>query len=272
MKKLGSLLLILALFVGLAGNAAFAAGDPLPSAAPIFDHARFEKYAAYQYDTLSGDWSVYANEVISALDLLVDQGGRSSEGVSYFFLEITGNAMTGLLTPVLNVYYTGKNAVNATAVSFVIGAERYDFAVGAQDVNIGGRTASLMRIPLDDGGLTMLQKMSAVQSANLRIHGDEQYSALIKPAATYKSAKEQVEALSLASLPPMLRELHAIGVDRYKLWDLNAMRWAHATGVIPRMQLTPIETVRSQNGIELDATFNMLSPGLRNNKSVTALQ
>jgi len=272
MKRLGYLFLILAFtLTTFAGTAAFSAEEPLPPAAAAFDCARLEKYATYQYDPSSGDWRVCANEVVSALELLADQAGRFTDGVSYFYLEITGNAFTGLITPVLNVYYIGRLANNAAAVSFRIETRRYDFPVTVESVSVNGRAASLMRAPMDGDGLNMLRRMDASQSVYMRIHGDEAYSCLAKPASSYKSAREQVEALSLASLPPMLRELNELGIDRYQLWDLNDTRWTHLTGVAPRMELASIEAAATQRGIELDANFNMLSPGAKG-KSVAALQ
>ena len=263
---------LLTLMIALAAFAPTLAERELPLAAAAFDPARFEKYASYRRDTQSGEWTVCANEAISALELFADQAGRYSDGIVYFYLEIAGNSHTGLITPILNVYYRGRGAGDAAAVSFRIGDTRYDFPVRAVPADLGGRgQTSLMRIPMEAEGLRMLRELDAAGSVAVRIHGDEQYTALCQPAKTYKNARDQVEALSIASLSPMLRELDAIGIDRYRLWDLGSAGRASISGSELPLRATAMGPSQAVRGIELDEAFNMLSPGAKG-KSVTALQ
>ena len=240
-------------------------------AAAPFDHTAFKKYSVYQYDPDSGDWNVRANEVTAALMFIDAEAGGYSDGLCYFYLEITGNARTGMVIPVLNVIYTGTKAVNASAISFRVGSVRYDFAAAREPAAVISRKADLIRIPLDNAGIAMLNEMLSAGSAHVFVHGDVKYTCEAAVKDKYKNSKEQIEALSLINLGPMLTELSAIGMDHYGLWDLNAALWELNAGFRPHMDSAELYGGGDYNGLELDKTFNMLSPGVTG-KSVTALQ
>ena len=264
MKRTMSLCLI-ALLLALLPSVALGEGA-LPLAAPVVDQKQFERYAAYQYDEASGDWFVRGNGAELAMQQIAAEGPR---GICYFDLELYGNARTGLVMPELTVYYVDTQAMNASAISLVVGGTRYDLRVTSEAINIGGRRAEKLRAPMLSNGLDMLRAMAEAGSISIRLHGEQRASATIALKATYRNSAEQLQAASIGDVKQMLSELDAIGIGGYHLWDMNAARWKLETGKAPRMDAVALQPDAAAP-VALLPAFDMLYRG-DNGAAVTNL-
>lgn len=270
MKKYFSMLLAVLLLCGMM-SVAQADTLTLENALPSISNTQFEKYASYTCDTMTGEWSVHANEADAALAQFATSAPGYTGGIAYFYLELTGNARTGMVVPVLNIYYMGYNDAKSDAVSFCVDGVRYDFPVVTEETELADYDCERIRVFLNEEGLQMLRAMQDAEDVKVRLHGKIQYNMKPKFKKNYASAKEEIEASSLASFGRLLDELDALGMAEYDLWDASEAYWEAQYGVEPAVAVTTIWSNEAETPVKLNPDFEMLSRG-DNNKGVVELQ
>lgn len=259
-KKILALCVALCLVMGLS-SVAFAD-------APV----ALEKYAGYQLDKLSGEWTVTGNESRLAKELLKKNAGSYTDSFLFVELELTGNANSGRITPVLQLTYVDAEEINPTCVSFVIGDTRYDYTVSAVKTTIGYEHAEIIRIPMDETGLAMVRAMAASEKVLVKLGGGEnKCEVTLRTREKYANPLQRVYGLSLTGLTAMLNELDEMDFASYELYDLNAAEWLRAGGYESESQAVILQGEAGEFELDLDDDFEMLSTGDAG-KSVTKLQ
>lgn len=201
------------------------------AAAPL-EIADFEHYPSRTYDELTGNWSVHDVHADALIDRFWSHKINYGEVFSAFYLEIEGNALTGVWTPVLRVLYNGQKTLDATAVSILADGVRYDFAASSEKITYEEYyNAQLVSVPLNAEGVTALVEILAAEDVSVRLIGDAVYTSEINPETTV--ARRRIEAASLAGLEAGIALLDDAGLSEYALWDLSAAAWESEHGFAP---------------------------------------
>lgn len=258
MKKLVSLILAVMLLCTSAFAMEKSAAQP--------DWNRLEKYASFEENgTL---WSVMSNQGAAALARMSVEAAPYS-GYACFGLELTGDSETGIVVPVLAVYYAGSLALNGEIVSIAADGVRYDLSVYSETITLGRNKVEKLTAPLNAEGLDMIHAMLAAEEINVYLVGEQTFKMEPEQKKTYASAREELSARSLDALESMLNEFEAMG--EYKLWDLNEEWWLRTRGVEPAFCVTqlPAEEAAEEAvelAVELDEPMYVLSRGDQGNE------
>lgn len=259
-KRLLSVLLAAMLLLS-----AVAFAEDIPLAAGIVDTTSLERYASWTKN--ENTWSVYSNETAAALALL----GNDMANNGYFYLELTGDSATGLIIPQLVFIHTAYTSIDTEVVCMLIDGVRYDFKVVSEDGTINRQKAQFMRTPLDMEGIEALRKLETAEDVRVRYLGTTAFTYTVKPEAQYPTTKQTVEAASADGVKAMLKELDALNIDSYQLWDLNEEYWYFTKGYEPEMNMTELTGVKDEDEIKLTGDWEMLNVG-DSGATVTAFQ
>ena len=258
---------ILTLMLCLSGAAAQAAS--LPQAAQQMQLQTLERYPAYALDVQSGWWSVRTNEADALVARLWEDGAQYAESMCVFALETEGQAQTGLLIPVLRVYYScGTKPTRADAVALLSDGVRYDFAACSEVVKNGRTTVEVVSVPLTQEAFAAVCALRTAQSVSLRLMGESVVTAEFDLSAA--GARRQVEAASLSGLDSALTLLGQLGADAYALWDLSAAAWENIHGFAPAFARTQVTNVIGET--ETTDAFGMVAYGDRSKAAQAARQ
>jgi len=224
----------------------------------------FEHFPSYAFDSAAGKWSVRANPADALIDRFWDYGINYGTALCAFNLELEGNALTGVWTPVLRFYYmNGQKDINARAVSILVDGTRYDLAAASGETFNGRRSAELISAPLTKEALTAVQAMISGESVSVRLIGDAIYTAELDPETTV--TRRRVEAASLNGLQPAMDLLTEAGLNEYALWDLSADAWKNEYGFAPAFAQSALNFTLGENSINDD--FGMV---VRNDQTKAA--
>lgn len=255
--------LILAIALCLSSGAAKAAAQEdqaqavqrVPCAAQAFDPAALKGFLNYQMDEETGQWSAGADAFEAVLDN-AKRSGVSEACVMQF--KWMGNARTGLIQPVLELYYFGGSEVKAGAISIRVGDLRYDVQIKSEEVKVGGRRAERMWAPLTKGGMALVEALNGADAYSLRLHGKRTRSTDVTRGYKGTDARKKLESASFECMGTQ----SAAPMAGYQLWDLNAAAWQAAHEFTPRVDVVALTQLKG---------FDMLSPGNSGDK-VKALQ
>lgn len=270
MKKLLTICLSLLLIALLLASPALAQG--LERALPLINLSAFDAYAAFTHDEDSGEWSLRSNEAEALLRSVREGAMRSytSSGCVVFYVQIEGNARTGLFAPYLYMEYAGPR-LNATAVSFRVGDMRYDLPVYTE-MPEGAETERLIAL-LGADELQMLAKFGTADTVTVRLHGDDSYTSEIKRKKSYANTRERVQAASLDCVD-LSAELDALGFGEVLMQSELREAWYEKTNVRAQFEATNLadEILPSGSGVPtLDKQMKMLSTE-HSNKNVKLLE
>lgn len=255
MKKLVCLVLAMMLLCTCAFAMEKSAAQP--------DWDRLERYASFETDgTL---WSVRSNQGAAALARISAETAPYN-GYACFGLELMGDQDTGLVVPVLAVYYAGSVELNGEIVSIAANGMRYDLSVYSEKVTLGRNKAEKLTAPLNAEGLDMIRSMLAAEEVNVWLIGETTFKMEPEEKKTYASAREELSARSMNALEDMLNEFDALG--GYELWDLNEDWWIRTRGVEPMMNVTKLpadEEAVKDLAVDVDEPMYMLARGDQGN-------
>lgn len=218
----------------------------VPLAAQAFDPSRLERFLSFTIDEETGEWSAGAD----AFEAVLSNAGRGGVSeVCVMQLKWMGNARTGLIQPVLELYYFGVREVKANAISIRVGNLRYDVQVKCEEVKVGGRSAERMCAPLTESGMALLNAFSGADAYSLRLHGGKRTrSTDVK--RNYSGSDERGKLMSASF--ECFSMAGEVDMTDYHLWDLNATAWKAAHGFEPRMDAVALSQEKG---------FEMLSIG-----------
>lgn len=251
-------------------SAATVQAAALPQAARIADHELLERYPSYALDAQSGKWSVRANAGDALIARFWEDGGPYADSLCVFVLEAEGNVNTGVMTPVLRLYYRlGQKALNVSAVSLLADGVRYDFAASSQTVRNGRANAEVVSVPLTQEGFAAVRSLSAAQTASVRLVGEkEMYTTALDVAGA--GARKQIESASLTGLESAAVLLDVAGFDAYALWDLSAAAWEKEYGFAPAFESGEVSFAIGEN--ETTDAFGMVALDDRTKAAAAAQQ
>lgn len=246
---------------------AAAQAEALDCAAQPVEIENFERYSSYQYDEASGKWSVRANEADGLMDRLWTYGESNATPLCAFDIEVEGNALTGVWTPVLRFYYVDGRDIGARAVSVLVDGVRYDFAASSVETKYDGQNAEVVSAPLTKDALTAVKAMITGEKVAVRLIGDRIYTAELDRETT--NTRRRIEAAALDGLEAGLALLEELGIAEYGLWDLGAAMWEQEYGFSPAFQRCEVEQTLREVSVTDD--FGMV---IRNdqNKAAKAAQ
>lgn len=234
-----------------------ASAETLSCAASAMDPADLERYPSCIVNAETGRWSVRANPADALLDRFWTYAEVNSASLCAFTLEIEGDADTGVWSPVLQVYYSGSRALNATAVSVAADGMRYDFAASSREISHGKNTAELISAPLTRESLQAVRAMISAEEVAVRIIGERTYTAELDRDST--GTRTRIEAASLNTLEAGLALLEEAGLSGYELWDLSAADWEINHGIAPAYEAS--EIILEVGGESVTDVFGMVESG-----------
>lgn len=224
---------IIALLLALVLLPAAALAQAVPRAAQPLALKQIQDRLGFKLDEASGEWSLGADEFATLLESARKSG---NSGFCVFQVQLEGNARTGLMQPMLDLYYVGSKEILPGAVSLLADGVRYDLLAASEEVKLGEeRRAERVRCPLTAEGLDALRAVQRADSFRLLLLGDRAYETKIENGYAGGNAKRKMEAGSLHCLG-LLGELDALGLEDYELWDLNAARWRAKYDFAPAAQ------------------------------------
>lgn len=235
------------------GGAAQAEG--IACAAAPLEIRSFEYYPSHTHDAETGKWSVRANEADALVERFWSYGLETGSRLCVFNLELEGNALTGIRTPVLRFYYmNGSDDIDARAVSVLVGDTRYDFAASSSEATNGRYTAEMISVPLTREALEAVHAMLNSEEVSVRLMGDAVYTFELDTENTAVRSKLQAESLSGLEAGMML--LDEAGMNEYELWDLSADAWKNEYGYAPAYARSTVVTQLGE--VELTDDFGMV--------------
>lgn len=212
------------------GGAARAEG--IPCAAAPLEIRSFEYYPSHMHDPETGKWSVRANEADALVERFWSYGAETGSRLCVFNLELEGNALTGIRTPVLRFYLMNAgDDVEARAVSVLVGETRYDFAADSSEATNGRYKGEMISVPLTRDAMEAVHAMLNSEEVSVRLMGEAVYTFELDTASTAVRSKLQAESLSGLEAGVML--LDEAGMNEYELWDLSAEAWKCEYGYEP---------------------------------------
>lgn len=226
-----------------------------------------ERYPSYAANSETGRWTVRANPADALLDRFWTYAKNNSSSVCAFSVEIEGDVLTDVWTPVLRVYYSGSRKLNAGAVCVLADGVRYDFAAGSVEISHDGDKAEMISAPLTKDALAAIDAMTGAEEVSIRLIGDKTYTAELDRDA--EGTRARIEAASLNTLPAASELLDVLGVSGYGLWDLSAAAWESEYGFAPAFARAQV--VKEIGGVAVDDDFGMVESGDQT-KAVKAAQ
>lgn len=262
MKKIQKTLLGMLLAASLTAGAA-AQGEALECAAKPVEVRSFEHYPSHAYDSETGKWSVRSNQADALIDRFWTYGASSGSRTCVFNLELEGNVVTGVWTPVLRFYYMNGNRIDASAVSVLAGETRYDFAAVSSDATDGYYRAECISVPLNWEAMSAVQAMMECEEITVRLIGERIYTVDIKRESP--NTREKVEGSSLTGLASAMELLEEAGLNDYDLWDLSADAWKNEYGFAPAFACSQVVKTIGETTVRDD--FGMV---MRNDQTTAA--
>lgn len=223
------------------------------AAAPV-ELCDFEHYPSFTGSSETGRWSLRANEADALVYRFEDYVDSSGGEFCAFWLEARGSLTTGLWSPVLCVRYAGYDTVDARAISILADGVRYDLAARTAS---GEGEPELICAPLTLDAVNALRSLSNAADVQLRLLGEENYTAKIDPDTT--NSRRRIEAASLAGIGAGLQLMDNLGVQQYALWDLTAADWENQHGFSPAFSLCKVENTLGEAALSDD--FGMIEYG-----------
>ena len=240
MKRWIALLCVMLCFGGSAFAEEESAPIEVPIAAQAFDASAFDGRLSYTYDAATGAWSAGAD----AFEAVLDSAKRSSVSEMMLTqLKWTGNARTGIVQPLLEMHYFGPNEVMPNFVSFRVGNTRYDLAAMSEAAKVGTRDAERISIPLDEGGMALIDAMNDADRFSIRLHGKKVRSTIVTRGYTGNELRKRLESAAFLCIDD-----GAFDMNGYLLWDLNAASWKSVHKFEPQTQTA---TLTERNGFEM---------------------
>lgn len=240
-----------------------ASAESVQRAAASVEIQDFEHYPSYSADAQTGRWSLRANEADAVAYRFEDYVDSNSGELCAFWLEVNGNAQTGVWTPVLCVRYEGSEEIEARAVSFLADGVRYDLAartVSAED------EPEMICAPLNRQAVEALRGISGAEDVQLRLLGEDRYTAEIDPDTT--NTRRRIEAASLNGLEAGFALLDSLGVQEYGLWDLSEADWQQQYGFKPLFEKHEVMDALGEAAIADD--FGVVKRGDQNSAAKAA--
>ena len=234
-----------------------ASAETLSCAAAPMEIASLERYPSCNVNAETGRWSVRSNPADALLDRFWTYAEVNSASLCAFMLEIEGDINTGVWSPVLQLYYSGSRALNATAVSIVADGVRYDFAASSTEISHEKDSAELISAPLTKQALNAIRTVISAEEVAVRIIGERTYTAELDRDAT--GTRTRIEAASLNTLEAGLELLEEAGLSGYALWDLSAADWESIHGIAPAYETA--EVIATVGGEEVTDIFGMVESG-----------
>lgn len=262
MKK--KTLLMLAAVLAVTGTGAHAA--PVERASAPLEIRNFEHYPSHSYDSVTGKWSVRANQADALLDRFWTYAVNNGVELCPFILELEGNAQTGVWTPVLRFYHMYGDDVNATGVSILVGDTRYDLAATTGEGTNGRYSCELISVPLTREAMAAVHAMIGADEVSVRLMGDTVHTVELDRDTT--NSRKRVEAASLTGLDAALALLNEAGLDEYNLWDLSADAWESEYGFAPAFASSTV--VKTIGGTTVKDDFGMVERNDQTNAAKTA--
>lgn len=244
--------ILIAAMLATGSTAACAAG--LQRAAECMDIAEFERYPSFTWDESTGKWSVRTNQADGLMDRFWTYGKANSTALCAFAVELEGNAQTGIWTPVMRFYYMDGLEINATAVSILVGEERFDLAAASEEIANERYTAEMISAPLNEQAMDLLNALLNTDNASVRLIGERIYTAELDLDTT--NSRRRIEAASLNGIESAVALLNEAGIDSYGLWDLSAAAWEAEYGFAPAFARSTV--VRTIGETEVTDDFGMV--------------
>lgn len=249
MKKL------IALFIACALCMSGALAEALTYADTDVDLKAFERYMDYAPDA-KGDFIVKCAKA-SALEALFSAKlqAYSANGFLCFFVEVHGNQHTRLTYPVLKILYSGREPLNARAVSFAFDGKRYDFAVSTVARHAGRFRVEESLAYLDEAGMEFISALKAAARADICLAGETQYIQAAEAKANYANQRLELagESFSALKLPD-----GAPDYADYAFASLTERAYESKTGVEARMEVCDLS---AQCPVALDRIFSLVGAG-----------
>ena len=199
------------------------ADEKVPSANVPVDYTALERYVAYSMNEATGAWTVHTNEADALLDWFWEDGNRQNEAV-IFYLEVSGDADTTVITPALKAMYIGPKRVEATSVSILLNEKkRYDFAGATRQVTRGSKTAEETTFPLNQQAMEFITALSGAKSVRIRLMGRDVDTTVADSGDSATFAKMAFTSVTGAAAAKKL--VAAVGLNEYALWDYTAAVW-----------------------------------------------
>lgn len=231
-----------------------AGAETVQRAAVPVEISNFEHYPSYNCDAETGRWSLRANEADALIyrfeDYVDDNGGE----LCAFWLEVRGNVITGVWTPVLCIRHEGVDEIEARAVSVLADGVRFDLTartVSAKD------EPELICAPLTQEAVEALRSLPGAEEVQIRLLGEEIYTAEINLDTT--SSRRRIEAASLNGIAAGLALLDSFGAQEYALWDLSEADWKQQYGFAPLFAKSAVEDTLGEAALTDD--FGMVEYG-----------
>ena len=252
MKRLLSVLLICVMLVGSA----------LADSGAKVDLERLGIYSALAHDETTGEWSVLSNQASMALQVVERNAVNYTDSFLILWLELGGSLATGRLSPILHLLYVDTEEIHPASVSILVGRERYDFLVSAQDETVGREHAEHIRILMDKDSLSMLRAISRDGVAQVRLGGGAgRVNVTLQVMESYKTPLQKAHGLSVEGIFPMLEELDAMGYEGYDLVDLSRTHWAAQGMEKTKYQAVPLLDELPQLPVDIDNDLQMIASG-----------
>lgn len=248
-------MLLWALLAAMPVTAAGAETNDVERAAAPLEISAFEHYPSHTYDEVTGKWTVHSIQADALIDRFWSFDRNNSETLCAFHLELEGNALTGVWSPVLRFYYNGSREIEATAVSILVGETRYELAASSAEVVNGKYSAELISAPLTADAMAAVQAMIDGEAVSVRLIGENIYTTELDLDAT--SSRRRIEAASLNALQAGVDMLAEAGLNEYALWDLSADAWNQEYGYEPAFQQSALVTELRDTTIRDD--FGMIT-------------
>ncbi|MBE5772772.1 MAG: peptidoglycan-binding protein [Clostridiales bacterium] len=225
--------------VMMAGSA-FAAG--IERAAMPVPEENLKRYPSYTCDEATGKWTVRTNQADGLMDRFWTYGKANSVALCAFDLELEGNGLTGVITPVLRFYYMDGLEINATAVSILVGDTRYDLAAASDEVMNDRYAAERISAPLTREAMALVDALLNTDTASVRLIGDRIYTFELDLDTT--NTRRRIEAASLNGIESAAALLDEAGMNGFGLWDLSAAAWETEYGFAPAFaRSTVVKTI-----------------------------
>lgn len=183
----------------------------------------------------SKTWEYVPHEICALYEYIASTKG--SGDFSTFYFSLKGESNSVLIYPVLNILYRNRSSkLEPEAVSFLLGNTRYDFAGKSSDLSIGGVNTEIMRIPVDEKGLSFWRMVCSTETISIQMYGKKLYSTTIELTGAGKTTAQLIGAAGISGSKALLKTMDSqFPLESYLLWDLNLFRSEEHFGIKPRM-------------------------------------
>ncbi|MBR6767811.1 MAG: peptidoglycan-binding protein [Clostridia bacterium] len=255
--------MVSALAAAMVASGSVAGAAEIGCASEVMKAENMERYPSYICDDVTGKWSVRTNQADGLMDRLWTYGKANSTALCAFDLEIEGNALTGVRTPVLRFYYMDGQDINATAVSILVGETRYDLAASSTEIENERHTVEMISAPLTPDAMKLIDILDSAETASVRLIGERIYTFEMDLNTT--NSRRRIETASLNGMASASVLLEEAGFGAYDLWDLSAAAWEAEYGFRPAFE--EVIVVKMIGETTVDDDFGMV---IRNNQTKAA--